>query len=364
MDTETLRRKLEQLTGRQTGIKQLGKQQSASLFGSDWETKEEPAVYEGQLAIPLFQSEGKITVLLMDMEGLTEVEIRLIRFAASGHAASLALTGIKEEGEAEAAQLKQWLLLQLEQERENAEIPDELPIKSRLFSEMIPFLLVSENVHTQHMTYAALMKLLRSYFDREVLLIPLQDKEWLILARKELLTGGDEKEEGEDSDQELLAQTGMGLQELIASEWVGVFHLAAAQEIVPVKGLPGTVNLLRETITLGRIFQVGSYIHLPWDLHLERLVNSIPDAKRGPLLHQIGDFSAVFGDKEMLLTLETFFEMDCNVSETAKKLYIHRNTLLYRLDKIKQETGADVRSFGDAAIVKLTMLLYKLTKRK
>ncbi|MFD2881944.1 PucR family transcriptional regulator [Paenibacillus rhizoplanae] len=66
----------------------------------------------------------------------------------------------------------------------------------------------------------------------------------------------------------------------------------------------------------------------------------------------------------MLLTLETFFEMDCNVSETAKKLYIHRNTLLYRLDKIKQETGADVRSFGDAAIVKLAMLLYKVTKKK
>ncbi|MNO00327.1 Leucine-rich protein [compost metagenome] len=53
-----------------------------------------------------------------------------------------------------------------------------------------------------------------------------------------------------------------------------------------------------------------------------------------------------------------------NLNDSAAALYIHRNTLLYRLDKIKQETGADVRSFGDAAIVKLAMLLYKVTKRK
>ncbi|GJM80639.1 hypothetical protein HMSSN139_31350 [Paenibacillus sp. HMSSN-139] len=55
--------------------------------------------------------------------------------------------------------------------------------------------------------------------------------------------------------------------------------------------------------------------------------------------------------------------MDCNVSETAKRLYIHRNTLLYRMDKFKQETGLDVRTFNDAVLVKLELLLYKVTKR-
>ncbi|MNC73523.1 Purine catabolism regulatory protein [compost metagenome] len=69
-------------------------------------------------------------------------------------------------------------------------------------------------------------------------------------------------------------------------------------------------------------------------------------------------------DQEMLSTLENFFALDCNVSETAKKLYIHRNTLLYRLDKFKQETGKDVRTFNDAVLVKTALLLYKVTKRK
>ena len=67
---------------------------------------------------------------------------------------------------------------------------------------------------------------------------------------------------------------------------------------------------------------------------------------------------------ETMTTLEQFFQLDCNVSETAKKLYIHRNTLLYRLDKFKQETGLDVRTFNNAVLVKIAMLLYKVTKRK
>lgn len=364
MDSETLRQKLEQLTGKKTGIKQLGRQQSASLFGIGSEGQDQTIIHEGSLWVPLYENEGRVTAVCVEMEGLTSLEVQLVNYAARNFSVALKATGLREEGEVEARQLSSWLNSQLEQEKDDAEIPDDVALKGRLFGDMVPFLLISENLHSPQITYRSLMKLLRSYFENDILLIPLQEKEWLILARKELLTDGEDKEDEEESEDDLLSQTCMGLHELIASEWVGVFHLAVAPPIVPVKGLTGSVALLRETIILGRIFQVGDYIHLPWELHLERLVNSIPDARRKQLLSQIGDYTSVLADREMLLTLETFFQMDCNVSETAKKLYIHRNTLLYRLDKIKQETGADVRSFGDAAIVKLTMLLYKVTKRK
>lgn len=364
MNSEVLRQKLEQLTGKRTGIKQLGRQHSASLFGIGKEEQDQPVTHEGYLWVPLYDNDGRVTAVWVEMEGLSPLELQLVNYAARNFSVALKATGLKEEGEVEARQLSSWLNTQLEQEKNDAEIPDEITLKGRLFGEMIPFILVSENVHNPQISYRSLMKLLRNYFENDILLIPLQEKEWLILARKELLTGGDDKDDEEESADELLSQTCMGLHELIASEWVGVFHLAVAPAIIPVKGLTGSVALLRETIVLGRIFQVGDYIHLPWELHMERLVNSIPDERRRQLLGQIGDYTTVLADKEMLLTLETFFEMDCNVSETAKKLYIHRNTLLYRLDKIKQETGADVRSFGDAAIVKLAMLLYKVTKRK
>lgn len=363
-ESETLRQKLEQLTGKKTGIKQLGRQESASLFGIASNEEDQPVVFEGNIWTPLYENEGRVTAVWVEMNGLTPLEVQLIHYAARNFATALKATGIKEEGEMEALQLGKWLSTELDQEKNDSEIPDDLALKGRLFGDMIPFLLVSENLNSAPISYRSLMKLLRSYFDSAVILIPLQEKEWLILTRRELLTDGDDKEEEEEREDDLLSQTSMGLHELIANEWVGVFHLAVASAIVPVKGLTGALALLRETIVLGRAFKVGEYIHLPWELHLERLVNSIPDGRRRQLLDQIGDYTSVLSDKEMLLTLETFFEMECNVSETAKKLYIHRNTLLYRLDKIKQETGADVRSFGDAAIVKLTMLLYKVTKRK
>lgn len=219
---------------------------------------DQPVTHEGHLWVPLYENEGRITAIWVEMDGLSALELQLVNYAARNFAVALKATGLKEEGEVEARQLSNWLNSQLEQEKNDAEIPDEITLKGRLFGEMIPFLLVSENVHNPQISYRSLMKLLRSYFENEILLIPLQEKEWLILARKELLTGGDDKDDEEESADELLSQTCMGLHELIASEWVGVFHLAVAPAIIPVKGLTGSVALLRETIVLGRIFRLAT----------------------------------------------------------------------------------------------------------
>ena len=66
----------------------------------------------------------------------------------------------------------------------------------------------------------------------------------------------------------------------------------------------------------------------------------------------------LFND-EMLHTIETFFENSLNLSETARKLYIHRNTLVYRLEKVQRAIGLDLRSFDDAVTFKMMMLLGK-----
>jgi carbohydrate diacid regulator len=105
-------------------------------------------------------------------------------------------------------------------------------------------------------------------------------------------------------------------------------------------------------------------VHLPWFVHLERLLIGVPESVRNRFVEDMIGRPDLFSDPETLATLDAFFAMDCNVSETAKRLFIHRNTLLYRLDKIKQETGLDVRSFNDAVLVRILLLLYKVTKRK
>jgi carbohydrate diacid regulator len=62
----------------------------------------------------------------------------------------------------------------------------------------------------------------------------------------------------------------------------------------------------------------------------------------------------------MVLTAEEFLDSSLNVSETARKLYLHRNTLIYRLDKLEKETGLNIRQFSDAITFRLITILSKL----
>lgn len=63
-------------------------------------------------------------------------------------------------------------------------------------------------------------------------------------------------------------------------------------------------------------------------------------------------------DEDMLKTIEVFFKSDLNLSEASKGLYVHRNTLIYRLDKIQKYTGYDIRKFNDAALFKIAFFIW------
>ena len=64
-------------------------------------------------------------------------------------------------------------------------------------------------------------------------------------------------------------------------------------------------------------------------------------------------------DEETLTTINKFFENNLNVSETSRQLYIHRNTLVYRLDKLEKSTGLDLRIFDDAITFKIALMVVK-----
>lgn len=318
-----------------------------------------------------YSKEGPI-VITAPAQKITRSEVKLIGLLLSSLADSeSSVKAHRNSGKAEeerySQKLGQWLNERTEAGEYHADLPEDISAKVALYEEMIPFLLTNESEHSANTTYKSLQRLLRSYFDGEIVLVPLQEKEWLVLADPQLLDGlMDEKDEvAGDGDQDLLSLFCMGLYELVSNEWVGDFHIAAIPAVKVQQGLPDGLRHLRETMIIGRTFQVKEHIHLSTGLHLERLLFSIPEGQRSRFLEEYASHHTdVFEDTETLSTLESFFELDCNVSETAKRLYIHRNTLLYRLDKIKQETGLDVRSFGDAVLVKITLLLYKVTKRK
>jgi sugar diacid utilization regulator len=263
--------------------------------------------------------------------------------------------------------VRDWFKQQQDLGVSNAEMPDSMISQLSLYTKKIPLLLYGDYSQSRKVSFQELKKLLESFFDAEITLIPLMDKEWLILGSEKLLSmdASDDRDPGEqDSLEDTLAAIGHGLHEMLESEWVGECHLTITYPIMPAKSLYSTILQLRETIMLGRTYHLGSNMHLPWMLQLEKLINLVPEADKTRFLERVLKRLDVALDPETMTTLEHFFLLDCNVSETAKKLYIHRNTLLYRLDKFKQETGLDVRTFNDAVLVKIALLLYKVTKRK
>jgi carbohydrate diacid regulator len=262
----------------------------------------------------------------------------------------------------EMRRLGEWVREQIGAGRLQAAVPDEFNAGGRLGSVWIPFLLLAD--HATKANDAELEKLLLTYLETDVLLVPLRDQEWLILAPEALLHEEGGRGDVEETPEELLESVARGMHDMLASEWLGENHIAVAHPIVPSSAVVETVFLLRETVALGRRFHQGDTVHLPWNIHLERLLGSIPDEQRLRFIEQAVNRTDLLLEPEIVTTLETFFAMNCNVSDTAKKLFIHRNTLLYRLDKLKQDTGLDVRLFRDAVLVKIILLLYKVTKRK
>ncbi|HIW32593.1 MAG TPA: helix-turn-helix domain-containing protein [Candidatus Paenibacillus intestinavium] len=267
--------------------------------------------------------------------------------------------------EKQATKLGEWLQSQMDAHATRSNIPEHLIMSSSLYHEMVPILLIADSSIQSHSSYSELDKLLRSFLSEDVLLIPLPNDEWLIWGPTSLLRDDDSSDSDhidEETLEDSLSNIAHGLHDMLASEWIGESQIAITYPIVPAKSIIETIGQLRESIHIGRKFHVGTNIHLPWLLQLEVLLHAIPEVHRQKYLEQSLKRADLFVETEMLATLETFFSLDCNVSETAKKLYIHRNTLLYRLDKLKHETGLDVRLFRDAVLVKIILLLYKVTK--
>ncbi|MBQ2701363.1 MAG: helix-turn-helix domain-containing protein [Clostridia bacterium] len=110
------------------------------------------------------------------------------------------------------------------------------------------------------------------------------------------------------------------------------------------------------------VFGAQGKVHSYREFILIRMLEDFPESKLISYLSELTDENSkeIFEDEEMLVTAETFLQNSLNVSETSRNLYMHRNTLLYRLDKIEKATGFNLRSFSDAVSFRVLTLLYKL----
>jgi len=116
----------------------------------------------------------------------------------------------------------------------------------------------------------------------------------------------------------------------------------------------------RRAIDVGRMYCKDEYVFVYRKLLIERFLADVPremGLRYNSMLFN-RKTARLFND-EMVHTIETFFDNSLNLSETARKLYIHRNTLVYRLEKVQRAIGLDLRNFDDAVTFKMMMLLGK-----
>lgn len=111
-------------------------------------------------------------------------------------------------------------------------------------------------------------------------------------------------------------------------------------------------------LQVGRVFYVEKNILAYDELGIGRLIHQIPPSLCEMFLKEVFENGPEEKfEEEELTTVYTFFDNNLNISETARQLYVHRNTLVYRLEKIQKKTGLDVRVFDDALTFKIAMMV-------
>jgi len=117
-------------------------------------------------------------------------------------------------------------------------------------------------------------------------------------------------------------------------------------------------------LRMSSVFNTKGSVHTYREFILIKMLEDIPESKLSDYLAVLLDNEAkeLLRDEDMINTAEEFLENSLNVSETSRNLFIHRNTLMYRLDKIERVMGLNLRKFSDAVTFRIITILFKLVK--
>lgn len=130
-----------------------------------------------------------------------------------------------------------------------------------------------------------------------------------------------------------------------------------------VEGIKDLARSFREaqvSLEVGKVFDTEKSIVSYDNLGIARLIYQLPTTLCDMFLKEVFKRGSIDNlDQETLFTIQKFFENNLNVSETSRKLFVHRNTLVYRLEKIKKLTGLDLREFDDAIVFKVALMVKK-----
>ena len=161
----------------------------------------------------------------------------------------------------------------------------------------------------------------------------------------------------ESKDLEKLARS---IVDTLSSEFYTIVNVGIGTIVTGVKELARSFKEAQTALEVGKVFDTDKAIVSYDNLGIARLIYHLPTTLCETFLAEVfkkGSIEAL--DHETLFTIQRFFENNLNVSETSRKLFVHRNTLVYRLEKIKKLTGLDLREFDHAIIFKIALMVKK-----
>ena len=186
---------------------------------------------------------------------------------------------------------------------------------------------------------------------------------------KDFITAVDEKniilvkelkptESYEDMD-----KTAKVILDMLNTEAMSKVHIAYGTIVHEIKEVSRSYKEAKMALDVGKIFYSDKNVVAYNNLGIGRLIYQLPMSLCRMFIKEIFDGKSPDDlDEETLTTINKFFENNLNVSETSRQLYIHRNTLVYRLDKLQKSTGLDLRVFEDAITFKIALMVVKYMK--
>ncbi|MCL1903020.1 MAG: helix-turn-helix domain-containing protein [Oscillospiraceae bacterium] len=158
-------------------------------------------------------------------------------------------------------------------------------------------------------------------------------------------------------DLEKLARS---ISDTLSGEFFAKVNVGIGAPVTGIKELARSFKESQIAIEVGKVFDTDKTIVCYTNLGIARLIYHLPTTLCETFLREVFKKGSIESlDHETLFTIQRFFENNLNVSETSRKLFVHRNTLVYRLDKIKKLTGLDLREFEHAIIFKIALMVRK-----
>ncbi len=167
----------------------------------------------------------------------------------------------------------------------------------------------------------------------------------------------------EDEGYPELIRAAQALQQTLSSAANCQVRIAIGTIVHEIKDVSRSYKEARMALDVGKIFYMDQTVAAYSNLGIGRLIYQLPIPLCKMFIKEIFENKSPEDfDEETLTTINKFFENSLNVSETSRQLYIHRNTLVYRLDKLNKITGLDLRVFDDAITFKIALMVVKYMK--